>query len=179
MTKPMQLIEKFLEEYELEGVCSFFVTDPLQVILVFDKDWLDDLTTDRDFIVKRYRIGVRSLILQWFAVDVHVGSIVKKCNEDGGLVSESKEKKSWSDKVDTTFYEILNASIQNQFTDFKDFFQSIVEHTIKKFIHENLQIEDPKEVGELYRILKSPVRSHISKKHKELLKNRFKTIYQG
>ena len=83
--KTVKLLESFLSEKEVEGVCGYIVDpdgeDSIQVIVVLDNDYIEEANTKPGFIAKMIREGVRKEIKKWLNLDVYVGSISKKCNE--------------------------------------------------------------------------------------------------
>ena len=83
--KTVKLLESFLSEKEVEGVCGYIVDpdgeDSIQVIVVLDNDYIEEANTKPGFIAKMIREGVRHEIKKWLNLDVYVGSISKKCNE--------------------------------------------------------------------------------------------------
>jgi hypothetical protein len=93
--KTVKLLESFLSDKEVEGVCGYMV-DPdgegqIQVIVVLDIDYIKEANTKPGFVAKMIREGVKKEIKKWIGLEVYVGSTAKKCNESESL-SESKKK---------------------------------------------------------------------------------------
>jgi hypothetical protein len=93
--KTVKLLESFLSDKEVDGVCGYMVDPdgegPIQVIVVLDIDYIQEANTKPGFIAKMIREGVKQEIKKWIGLDVYVGSTAKKCNESLSL-SESKNK---------------------------------------------------------------------------------------
>jgi hypothetical protein len=86
MDKTIKLLEEFLKDYTMEGVCGFWVQPDEDggipsVYIIFDLDWVYSLQTKPDFVVRRMRQGLKEDIKNWTGVDVpYVGSTAKKCD---------------------------------------------------------------------------------------------------
>ena len=86
MDKTIKLLEEFLKDYTMEGVCGFWVQPDEDggipsVYIIFDLDWLQSLQTKPDFVARRMRQGLQEDIKNWTGVDVpYVGSTAKKCD---------------------------------------------------------------------------------------------------
>ena len=86
MDKTIKLLEEFLKDYTMEGVCGFWVQPDEDggipsVYIIFDLDWLQSLQTKPDFVARRMRQGLKEDIKNWTGVDVpYVGSTAKKCD---------------------------------------------------------------------------------------------------
>lgn len=85
--KGLSLLEKFMSEYEIDGVCGFWV-DPEEdidglpwVYIIFDKDWFSTLTTKPEFIVRRYKLSLKEEIKKYLGIDVQVGTTVRDCKD--------------------------------------------------------------------------------------------------
>lgn len=85
MDKTIKLLEEFLKDYTMEGVCGFWVQpdedgEVPSVYIIFDLDWLQTLGTIPR-VTRRMRQGVKEDIKNWTGVDVpYVGSTAKKCD---------------------------------------------------------------------------------------------------
>lgn len=83
--KTVKLLESFLSDKEVDGVCSYMVDPdgegPIQVIVVLDIDYIQEANTKPGFIAKMIREGVKQEIKKWLGIDVYVGSTAKKCDE--------------------------------------------------------------------------------------------------
>ena len=86
MDKTIKLLEEFLKDYTMEGVCGFWVQPDEDggvpsVYIVLDLDWLQSSPTKPDFVARRMRQGLKEDIKNWTGVDVpYVGSTAKKCD---------------------------------------------------------------------------------------------------
>ena len=90
--KTIKLLEAFLSDKEVDGVCGYTVVsddgeDSIQVIVVLDIDYIKEANTKPGFIARMIREGVKQEIKKWIGLDVYVGS-TKKCDESESL-SES------------------------------------------------------------------------------------------
>ena len=83
--KTVKLLESFLSDKEVDGVCGYMVDPdgegPIQVIVVLDIDYIQEANTKPGFIAKMIREGVKQEIKKWLGIDVYVGSTAKKCDE--------------------------------------------------------------------------------------------------
>jgi RNAse (barnase) inhibitor barstar len=85
--KTVKLLSKFLEEYEVQGICGFWVDeepddhDKYWVYIILDLDTLEDHPTKPGFVADRYRRGLQSEIKKFLGIDVMVGSISRRCSE--------------------------------------------------------------------------------------------------
>jgi hypothetical protein len=86
MDKTIKLLEEFLKDYTMEGVCGFWVQPDEDggvpsVYIILDLDWLQLFPTKPDFVARRMRQGLKEDIKNWTGVDVpYVGSTAKKCD---------------------------------------------------------------------------------------------------
>lgn len=84
--KNIKLIESFLETQVLEGVCDYVVTSDndngIEVLVVFDSDWVNKQFTKPNFIRRRISYGIKEEIYKFLGIDVYVGSTEKKCEKD-------------------------------------------------------------------------------------------------
>jgi len=91
--KTVRLLEAFLSDKEVDGVCGYIVDpdgeDSIQVIVVLDIDYIKKANTKPGFVAKMIREGVKQEIKKWIGLDVYVGSTAKKCDES---ITESKKK---------------------------------------------------------------------------------------
>lgn len=81
-----KILKLFLETYEVDGVCGFFIDDEenseddrLAVYMIIDENWLKQTQTKPGFVGKRMRDGIQEEIKKWLGIDVYVGSTVRKC----------------------------------------------------------------------------------------------------
>ena len=87
MDKTIKLLEEFLKDYTMEGVCGFWVEPDEEgeipsVYIIFDLYWIQSLEISRaSFVTRRMRQGLKEDIKNWTGIDVsYVGSIAKKCD---------------------------------------------------------------------------------------------------
>ena len=95
MERYYKLVKKFLETYKMDGICEFMVdwspeddNPTITVYIVIDIDWLKKIQIRPESIARKLRERVKDEIKKWLGVDVYVGSIARKCNED---LSESSQ----------------------------------------------------------------------------------------
>jgi hypothetical protein len=180
INRQKKLLEDFLKNLDIEGVCGFWISEEedqiLAVYLIFDQEWFSNFSEDRYFVGRKIRKSVRDEIKRWFDVNVFVGSISKKCEEKDQL-TESEKKGVWTEKANQCLYEVLNSIGKESFENEKDFINSVFNKTVDHFIKSTMNISDKKEIGEIYRILKNPFKKHIIKNHKELLRKRYNMMY--
>jgi hypothetical protein len=90
--KTVKLLESFLSDKQVDGVCGYIVDPdgegPIQVIVVLDIDYIKEANTKPGFIARMIRQGVKQEIEKWIGFDVYVGSTAKKCEEN---LKESKK----------------------------------------------------------------------------------------
>ena len=94
--KTIKLLEAFLSDKEVDGVCGYMVVpddgeDSIQVVVVLDIDYIKKANTKPGFIARMIREGVKQEIKKWIGLDVYVGSTAKECNESETM-TESKKK---------------------------------------------------------------------------------------
>lgn len=91
----VKMLETFLSEKEVEGVCGYIVDpvpgDKIQVIVVLDIDYVLNANTKPGFVSRMIREGVRQEIKKWIGLDVYVGSIAKKCEDSEPIIESKKE----------------------------------------------------------------------------------------
>jgi hypothetical protein len=89
--KTVKILESFLKDYTMEGVCSFFVDseegaeyeeDRIAVYIVLDLDWVNKEITKPGFVANRMRAGLKEEIKKYTGLDVYVGSTARKCEEN-------------------------------------------------------------------------------------------------
>ena len=89
LSKTVKLLENFMSELEVEGICGFWVDeepdvhDFIWVYIILDLDWLENNQhpTKPGFVVQRMRSGVENEIKKFLSIDVRVGSVAKRCSE--------------------------------------------------------------------------------------------------
>jgi len=93
--KTVKLLESFLSDKEVDGVCGYIVDPdgegPIQVIVVLDIDYVRSANTKPGFVAKMVREGLKKEIKKWIGVDVYVGSTARSCSS-GESIIESKKK---------------------------------------------------------------------------------------
>ena len=94
--KTIKLLEAFLSDKEVDGVCGYMVVpddgeDSIQVVVVLDIDYIKKANTKPGFVARMIREGVKQEIKKWIGLDVYVGSTAKQCNESETM-TESKKK---------------------------------------------------------------------------------------
>ena len=84
--KTVKLLESFLSDKQVDGVCGYIVDPdgegPIQVIVVLDIDYIKEANTKPGFIARMIRQGVKQEIEKWIGFDVYVGSTARKCEEN-------------------------------------------------------------------------------------------------
>jgi hypothetical protein len=89
--RTVKILESFLKDYTMEGVCSFFVDseegseyeeDRIAVYIVLDLDWVNKEFTKPGFVANRMRAGLKEEIKKYTGLDVYVGSTARKCEEN-------------------------------------------------------------------------------------------------
>ena len=131
MDKTIKLLEEFLKDYTMEGVCGFWVQPDEDggipsVYIIFDLDWLQSFPTKPDFVARRMRQGLKEDIKNWTGVDVpYVGSTAKKCDNTKDInetISPYLRRRlsfeSMKDNIDSIVDYELNPC---QFSDIGDF----------------------------------------------------------
>lgn len=89
MKNAIEIVEKFMSELDVEGICGFFIDsepddhDMFWVYIILDLDWLNNNQhpTKPGFVANRMRMGVKSEIKKYLGFDVMVGSVARKCTE--------------------------------------------------------------------------------------------------
>lgn len=87
ISNTVSLLEKFLEDYEVPGICGYWVDDEpddhdkFWVYIILDLDMLEDHPTKPGFVADRYRRGIQQEIKKFLGIDVMVGSTSRRCSE--------------------------------------------------------------------------------------------------
>lgn len=109
--KNIRLLELFLSDKVVDGVCSFFIEPngegQIQVILVLDIDYLKKADTKPEFVARWIRQSVKQEIKKWMDFDVSVGSISKKCEDKSITESVSPHVRRRLD------FDVLKQEIDN------------------------------------------------------------------
>jgi hypothetical protein len=78
----VKVLNSFFSSFELDGLCGSFIedsTDDIMVYLIVNLDWLQEIQTKPEFVVKRMRIYVAEQIEKFTGLKVYVGSTAKRC----------------------------------------------------------------------------------------------------
>ena len=79
--KTVNLLESFLSDKQVDGVCGYIVDPdgegPIQVIVVLDIDYIQEANTKPGFIARMIKQGVKQEIEKWIGFDVYVGSTAR------------------------------------------------------------------------------------------------------
>jgi hypothetical protein len=95
--KTIKLLESFLNDYSIEGVCGFWVDDELDVlsnyfvVVILDIDWIQKIQTKPEFVAKRLRDRIKDEIKKYLGINVTVGSVAKKCVNSESLIESKKD----------------------------------------------------------------------------------------
>jgi hypothetical protein len=95
--KTIKLLESFLNDYSIEGVCGFWVDDELDVlsnyfvVVILDIDWIQKIQTKPEFVAKRLRDRIKDEIKKYLGINVTVGSVAKKCVNSETLIESKKD----------------------------------------------------------------------------------------
>ena len=181
--KTVKLLESFLSEKQVDGVCGYIVDPdgegPIQVIVVLDIDYIKEANTKPRFIAKMIRQGVKQEIEKWIGFDVYVGSTAKKCEDESITESMSPHVRRRLD------FDMLKQEIDNMI----DYELNVCDYSpVGEFIGEvcdmlNERILDDivastrvkvslKEKDELYFYLVDTFGSYLDKKYKVRCANR-------
>lgn len=83
--RKVDIIERFFDKIEIDGVCSFFVDkddeDNIQIILVIDRDYLDDQQNlENSVIINNIKLNIYEKLRNYLGfTGIYVGNIVKRC----------------------------------------------------------------------------------------------------
>ena len=130
--KTVKLLESFLSEKQVDGVCGYIV-DPdgeglIQVIVVLDIDYIKKANTKPGFIARMIRQGVKQEIEKWIGFDVYVGSTAKKCEEN------LKESKKTYVVTESQYKNLLEGStVEDSIEDSKRFYKMFKRIIDEKF----------------------------------------------
>jgi hypothetical protein len=130
--KTVKLLESFLSEKQVDGVCGYIVDPdgegPIQVIVVLDIDYIKEANTKPGFIARMIRQGVKQEIEKWIGFDVYVGSTAKKCEEN------IKESKKTYVVTESQYKNLLEGSTeQDSIEDSKRFYKMFKKIIDEKF----------------------------------------------
>ena len=177
--KTVKLLESFLSDKEVDGVCGYMV-DPdgeglIQVIVVLDIDYIQKANTKPGFIAKMIREGVKQEIKKWLGLDVYVGSTAKKCVEIESL-SESMSTHVKRRLINGELFDQLNSimdyefnasSFNNPLEYLEEICNALTEHTLD-YIWENTKLKvSLKEKDELYFYFIRKYEKYITKQYQD------------
>jgi len=177
--KTVKLLESFLSDKEVDGVCGYIV-DPdgegqIQVIVVLDIDYIQEANTKPGFIARMIREGVKQEIKKWIGIDVYVGSTAKKCDEIEPL-SESMSTHVKRRLINGELFDQLNTIMDYEFNAssfnspleyLEEICNALTEHTLD-YIWENTKLKvSLKEKDELYFYFIRKYEKYITKKYQD------------
>jgi len=175
--KTVKLLESFLSDKEVDGVCGYIV-DPdgegqIQVIVVIDIDYIQEANTKPGFIAKMMREGVKQEIKKWLGLDIYVGSTAKKCDKIEAL-SESMSihvKRRLNDgevldQLNTIIdWEVNALTYNNPLEYLEEVCNTLTEHTLD-YIWETTNLKvSLKEKDELYFYFIRKYEKYITQKY--------------
>jgi hypothetical protein len=175
--KTVKLLESFLSDKEVDGVCGYMVDPdgegPIQVIVVLDIDYIQEANTKPGFIAKMIREGVKQEIKKWLGLDVYVGSTAKKCDEIEPL-SESMSTHVKRRLINGELFDQLNSIIDYEFNAssfnnpleyLEEICNALTEHTLD-YIWETTNLKvSLKEKDELYFYFVRKYEKYITKQY--------------
>lgn len=177
--KTVKLLESFLSDKEVAGVCGYIV-DPdgegsIQVIVILDIDYIQEANTKPGFIAKMIREGVKQEIKKWLGLDIYVGSTAKKCDKIEPL-SESMSihvKRRLNDgevldQLNTIIdWEVNALTYNNPLEYLEEVCNTLTEHTLD-YIWETTNLKvSLKEKDELYFYFVRKYEKYITKKYND------------
>lgn len=83
--KTPRILEKFMENLDVEGICGFWIDDEEDihgkywVYIIIDSDLVN--STKPGFIMRQYQLNLRNEIKKFLNIDVMIGTTVRKCSE--------------------------------------------------------------------------------------------------
>jgi hypothetical protein len=177
--KTVKLLESFLSDKEVDGVCGYMVDPdgegPIQVIVVLDIDYIQEANTKPGFIARMIREGVKQEIKKWIGVDVYVGSTAKKCDEIEPLsesMSTHVKRRLTNGKVFNQLntimdYEFNASSFNNPLEYLEEVCNTLTEYILNDIWETtNLKVS-LKEKDELYFYFIRKYEKYITKKYQD------------
>jgi hypothetical protein len=163
--KTVKLLESFLSDKEVDGVCGYIVDPdgegPIQVIVVLDIDYIKEANTKPGFVAKMIREGVKQEIKKWIGVDVYVGSTAKKCNEVEPLSESFNQLNTIMD------YEFNASSFNSPLEYLEEVCNTLTEYILNDIWETtNLKVS-LKEKDELYFYFIRKYEKYITKKYQD------------
>lgn len=83
--KTPRLLEKFMENLDVEGICGFWVDDEEDihgkywVYIILDLDLVN--STKPGYIMRQYQLNLQKEIKKFLNIDVMIGTISRKCSD--------------------------------------------------------------------------------------------------
>jgi hypothetical protein len=83
--KTPRILEKFMENLDVEGICGFWIDDEEDihgkywVYIILDSDMMEG--TKPGFVKNRYANNLKSEIKKFTNIDVEIGTISRRCSE--------------------------------------------------------------------------------------------------
>jgi hypothetical protein len=159
MDKTIKLLEEFLKDYTMEGVCGFWVEPDEEgeipsVYIIFDLYWIQSLEISRaSFVTRRMRQGLKEDIKNWTGIDVsYVGSIAKKCDNTKDInesISTHLLRRLPFEGMKQDIDNLVDYEINPcEFSDIGDFVGEACDMLVNNYIEE-LEVS-PKEKDDLY-----------------------------
>ena len=177
--KTVKLLESFLSDKEVDGVCGYMVDPdgegPIQVIVVLDIDYIQEANTKPGFIARMIREGVKQEIKKWIGIDVYVGSTSKKCDDIEPLsesMSTHVKRRLTNGEVFNQLntimdYEFNASSFNNPLEYLEEVCNTLTEHTLD-YIWEKTNLKvSLKEKDELYFYFIRKYEKYITKKYQD------------
>ena len=177
--KTVKLLESFLSDKEVDGVCGYMVDPdgegPIQVIVVLDIDYIQEANTKPGFIARMIREGVKQEIKKWIGLDVYVGSTAKKCNEPEPMtesmsvhVKRRLDDGEILDQLNTIIdWEVNALTYKNPLEYIEEVCNTLTEHTLD-YIWEKTNLKvSLKEKDELYFYFVRKYEKYITNKYND------------
>jgi hypothetical protein len=178
--KTIKLLEAFLSDKEVDGVCGYTVVsddgeDSIQVIVVLNIDYIKKANTKPGFIARMIREGVKQEIKKWIGLDVYVGSTAKKCNEPEPMtesmsvhVKRRLDDGEILDQLNTIIdWEVNALTYKNPLEYIEEVCNTLTEHTLD-YIWETTNLKvSLKEKDELYFYFLRKYEKYITKKYND------------
>jgi len=83
--KTPKILEKFMENLDVEGICGFWIDDEEDihgkywVYIILDSDMMEG--TKPGFVKNRYANNLKSEIKKFTNIDVEIGTVSRRCSE--------------------------------------------------------------------------------------------------
>ena len=181
MDKTVTLLQGFIESYDLEHVCRFWVDDEADengdywVYMVLDKKWY--WATKPNFIVSRMKQGLKSEIRKYLGLDIEVGITFEDCGDDNSInesISQNLKRRLSSYDFDEEIKNIFDYEINAYlYSNLGDFISDVCDILVNNLID---SISDytptPKEKDDLYYYFVEEFSNKIKQEYIKTLKNR-------